>query len=223
MPIEDGRRVSPTIAGIRRDDVARYQFAAQRIAHRAWVLDVACGTGYGSWLMAQLARPERVVGVDICPDAIAYGLRHYAHPRVNLMCADALRLDLGGQQFDLIVSFETLEHIAQDRAFLERLAQALAPGGMLVISTPNQEVLPFNPSCYAHHVRHYTSAEFADLLARSGFALIEAWTQPDRESGAIAPGFGGAFDIAVCVKAPTAVRLISPDALAGRMKAEAAV
>ncbi len=198
MPIEDGRQVSPTLAGIRRDHRERYRFAAGFIPDGGWVLDIACGIGYGSWMMAQLARPALVVGVDICAQTIAYGLQHYPHPRVVLMRADALALDLGGQRFDAVVSFETLEHIAQDRLFLERLKAALAPGGTLIVSTPNQEVLPFDASYYAHHLRHYRSAEFCDLLTACGLEVMGSYAQHDDEVGDITLGFGGAFDIAVC-------------------------
>ena len=201
MPIQDGRQVSPTLDGIRRDHRERYCLAATLIPDHAWVLDVACGIGYGSRIMAELARPEMIIGVDISPDAIGYGLEHYHHPRVNLLCGDALKLDLGGQRFDVIVSFETLEHIEEDRAFLANLRRLLAPEGLLIISTPNEDVLPFDPSYYAYHVRHYRSAEFTRLLADGGFGLIAAYTQHDRETGNIRRGLGGAFDIAVCASA----------------------
>ncbi|UCH34679.1 MAG: methyltransferase domain-containing protein [Armatimonadota bacterium] len=198
MAIEDEREVSPTLDGIRRDHRERYRLAASFISEGAWVLDAACGIGYGSWMMAEMAQPTHVVGVDISLDAVAYGLRHYPHPGVTLMCADLLKLDLGGQRFDVIVSFEALEHVAEDRAFLAKLGQLLVPGGTLMVSTPNEDVLPFDPSNHAHHVRHYKSAEFTGLLAESGFGLIAAYAQDDREAGDIRLGLGGAFDIAVC-------------------------
>jgi len=200
MGIEGGRQVSPTLEGIRRDHRERYRFAAGLIPDGASVLDAACGVGYGSWMMAQLARPAEIIAVDISEDAIGYAQRHYAHPLVAFLRDDLLAADLGVERFDLIVSFETLEHIAEDRAFLARLQRALAPSGALVISTPNEDVLPFDPGYYAHHVRHYRSAELTALLAESGFELAAAHTQPDREIGEIHPGFGGAFDIATCRK-----------------------
>jgi SAM-dependent methyltransferase len=201
MAIQDGRQVSPILEGIRRDHRERYRFAARFIPAGGSVLDAACGIGYGSWMLAQLARPAAVIGVDVSTEAIAYGLCHYPHPRVALVRADLLLLDLGDQRFDVIVSFETLEHIAEDRAFLARLRRALAPDGTLIISTPNQDVMPFDPDYYDHHLRHYTSAEFADLLTETGLAVRSAHTQVDREQGAILPCFGGAFDIAVCRRA----------------------
>ena len=214
MAIAGGRQVSPTIEGIRRDHVERYRFAAGLIPDGAAVLDAACGVGYGSRMLAELARPAEVVAVDVSGEAIDYAISHYDHPLVTYKCADLLAADLGVERFDVIVSFETLEHIAQDREFLARLRRALAPGGMLLISTPNEEVLPLDPGHYAYHVRHYTSAEFAALLAESGFDLVARHTQPDREAGGIVPGFGGAFDIAACAKAaaPNRGRAGSPTA-----------
>jgi len=198
MAIEDGRQVSPTLDGVRRDHLERYRFAARFIPDGAAVLDAACGMGYGSWMLAELARPRAVIGVDISTEAIGYGVLHYPHARVALVRADLLKLDLGDQRFDVIVSFETLEHICEDRIFLTRLRRALAPGGMLIVSTPNQDVMPFDPVYYAQHVRHYTSGEFADLLTACGLAVMSAHTQANRDGSDIKPGFGGAFDIAVC-------------------------
>jgi len=201
MPIEDGRQVSPTVEGIRRDHRERYRLAASLIPDGALALDAACGVGYGSWMLAELARPREVVGVDISPDAIRYAQRHYSHPRVTFHCTDLLACRFAAGRFEVIVSFETLEHIAEDRAFLAMLERTLAPDGILAISTPNEDVLHFDPDYYAHHVRHYRSVEFAQLLRASGFTVIGAYTQPDGELGGIRPGFGGAFDIAVCAKA----------------------
>jgi 2-polyprenyl-3-methyl-5-hydroxy-6-metoxy-1,4-benzoquinol methylase len=146
MPIEDGRQVSPTLEGIRRDHRERYRLAASLIPDGASVLDAACGVGYGSWMLAGLSRPREVVAVDISPDAIAYARRHYSHPRVTFHCADLLACRFDAGRFDVIVSFETLEHIAEDRVFLALLERRSAPDGMLVISTRNEDVLHVDPA-----------------------------------------------------------------------------
>jgi len=139
------------------------------------ILDVACGEGYGSSLLAGWGAAE-VVGVDIAAEAIGVAQRVFGRPNISFLQGDACKLsDVLGDtpHFDLIVSFETIEHVADVPALLSGMRQHLADGGTIVISCPNDHVeLEANP----YHVRLYTFDEFraattAILGAASGWLL----------------------------------------------------
>ena len=115
----------------------RYHFAARAVAGKR-VLDVACGEGYGTALLAQAA--AEVTGVDLSAEAIEHASKAYAGARnARFVCAPCTRLPLADGSIDVAVSFETIEHIADQAPFLDELARVLAPGGHLLF-------LPVRPS-----------------------------------------------------------------------------
>jgi len=190
---EGERQVAPALDGIRRDHVARYEFAARRIVPGARVIDFARGIGYGAGILA--AAGHSVRGYDIAPEALEYGRLHYGHPRAELILADGAAPGHLGEA-DAAVCFETLEHIEDPRPLLKALRQA-AP--MLIASVPNEAVMPWSPApgvVTAFHHRHYTRREFNALLEECGWVVTEWHGQAGPESE-VEPGPGGRTLIAV--------------------------
>ena len=114
----------------------RYQFATSQIAVDATVADLACGTGYGSALLAE--RSASVVGAD--RDAAAVGAaatRYRGYANLRFRQLDLLHLEDAGA-FDTIISFETLEHFSELDLLqvLRKFHRALKPRGELIFSTP---------------------------------------------------------------------------------------
>ena len=145
----------------------RYRYAAAMAAGRD-VLDIAAGEGYGAALLAEVARS--VVGADVAPAAVEHAAA--AYPAGNLRFVEAAAADLGfaaDQSFDLVTSFETVEHLtpADQGRFLAEARRVLRPGGVLVISTPNR-VTAGHPDGTAnpYHLHEFGRAEFADYLGR---------------------------------------------------------
>ena len=144
----------------------RYAFAAS-FAAGARVLDAACGEGYGAALLARHA--ASVHGVDISGDAIAHARKRYGGlPGLSLQVGDATALDaLPAASYDLIVSFETLEHVAEQDRMLAGFARLLAPGGVLLVSSPDKrtysDLAGFRNE---HHVRELYREELESLLSR---------------------------------------------------------
>jgi SAM-dependent methyltransferase len=141
----------------------RYHFAARWAAGKR-VLDVACGEGYGSALLARNA--ARVTGIDVSETAIAHARRTYAGAaNVEFIRASCDRLPLADASVDLAVSFETLEHICAQSAFLDELARVLARDGVLILSCPNKrEYSDLRGHVNAFHVKELYRDELAALL-----------------------------------------------------------
>jgi ubiquinone/menaquinone biosynthesis C-methylase UbiE len=132
-----GERFIPGLKGeIWMEHWHRYHFASRWAAGKR-VLDVACGEGYGSALLARGA--AHVTGVDVSPEAIAHAKAAYADRRnLELITASCTSLPLHDASVDVAVTFETIEHIAEQEQFLDELARVLKPEGLLVLSCPNK-------------------------------------------------------------------------------------
>ena len=142
----------------------RYHFAARWAAGRE-VLDVACGEGYGSALLAR--RAARVVGIDVAQEAVEHARRTYADAaNLEFVRASCSRLPLPDASVDLAVSFETIEHIDAQREFVDELARVVKPGGLLLLSCPNK-VEYSDKRGYANefHVRELYRDELEALVA----------------------------------------------------------
>jgi hypothetical protein len=128
------------------------------------VLDVACGEGYGSALIAR--RAAHVTGVDIAPAAIAHARARYATlPNLEFRAADCAALPFEDATFDVVVSFETLEHIAAQDAFLDEMRRVLRPGGFIVLSCPNKaEYSDKRDHANEFHVRELYRDELAAMI-----------------------------------------------------------
>jgi SAM-dependent methyltransferase len=138
--------------------LAAYRFACARAAGRR-VLDAGCGEGYGAALLAEVA--TSVVAVDR-GEAVAVAAARHASPRLAFRTADLERLDLGDARFDLVVSFQVIEHLVDPVAFLRALVAATTPDGELIVTTPNRLMsVSENP----YHLREWTAAELLALAA----------------------------------------------------------
>lgn len=114
----------------------RYHFASRWVAGKR-VLDVACGEGYGSALLARTA--GSVIGADISAEAIQHAKGAYAGVKnLSFVEAPCTRLPIPDGSIDVAVSFETIEHIDTHEEFLRELARVLAPDGILLMSCPNK-------------------------------------------------------------------------------------
>ncbi|MEM4188840.1 MAG: class I SAM-dependent methyltransferase, partial [Candidatus Hadarchaeum sp.] len=146
------------------------------------VLDAACGTGYGSAMLATEGRAARVIGLDISREAIVEASGKYGQiPNLEFMLGSVEDLPFPDDSFDLYTSFETIEHVPNPRKLLAEAVRVLKPGGILLISTPNRTLTnpgktlgdrPFN----RFHLREWSMAEFANLL-REFFTDVQMFTQ----------------------------------------------
>lgn len=127
------------------------------------VLDAACGEGYGSALLARTA--AHVVGVDLGAKAIAHAQSRYQAPNLSYVQGSVTALPVLAASVDLIVSFETIEHLAAQADMLAEFRRVLVADGVLVISSPNRPVYNEDGAVENEfHVRELDRAELQALL-----------------------------------------------------------
>ncbi|HEY0382448.1 MAG TPA: methyltransferase domain-containing protein [Candidatus Elarobacter sp.] len=170
-----GERFHPSMRGaIRYEHLHRYALCLS-LVDGLDVLDIASGEGYGSALLASRAR--RVIGVDVDQRAVEHARRTYYHPNVRFLAGDCNAIPLGDATVDVVVSFETLEHIGAHDEMLAEIRRVLRPRGRLVISSPNKLVYSDEPGYEnPYHVRELYYDEFLQLLERN-FASVRVHGQ----------------------------------------------
>jgi O-antigen biosynthesis protein len=123
---------------LRAEHLLRYE-AAGRLVDGLRVLDVACGEGYGAAMLAEKA--ASVVGLDIAAEAVVHAKRTYGSvSNVEFHVSAATNLPHQDETFDIVVSFETIEHLteADQATFVAEVRRVLRPDGLFIVSTPNQ-------------------------------------------------------------------------------------
>ena len=178
----------------------RYEFAATQ-AGMGPLLDIACGVGYGTRLLAERRLDLRdLTGVDISRQAIGYAREHYANVpdeedvsadskpsqngssgigQIRFLEQDATTYGGDGPQsmtYGTIVSLETIEHLPEPEAFFARLVGMLAPGGVLIGSVPVTMSVDLNP----HHLHDFTERTFRRMGERNGLVEVASHTQIQR-------------------------------------------
>ncbi|WP_058308031.1 class I SAM-dependent methyltransferase [Gracilibacillus massiliensis] len=168
--IEDtGERIIPEQMKITNEllieHIARYHFAVPQVYGR--VLDFATGVGYGAHVIAKKCKKqiEEIIGVDIDPEVIKYARGQYYHPLSSYQVEDVTDTTLPEKlgEFDVILSFETIEHIENETQFMDNIFRLLRPGGTLILSTPFGEGK--GKTCGSpFHVHQMTENEFMHMF-----------------------------------------------------------
>jgi ubiquinone/menaquinone biosynthesis C-methylase UbiE len=145
------------------EHVHRYALCFSYIKNKT-VLDIACGDGYGSNLMASLA--EKVFGVDISEEAVKHAQQKYKASNIEFKQGSASKIPLLDNSVDVAVSFETIEHHELHKEMLEELKRVLKPDGILLISCPDKlnysDIPKYNNP---FHVKELYKTEFNELIS----------------------------------------------------------
>jgi SAM-dependent methyltransferase len=160
--------------GIYLEHVGRYLFAAP-FAEGLRVLDAACGTGYGSYCLA-LGRARRVDGLEISREAVAYAGSRYRKDNLHFSSGDAARMPYRSGSFDLVISFETIEHLLDPESYLSECKRVLKPGSTFIVSTPDKRVHEGLQVQVPFHELEYSPEEFKSLVGKQ-FSIQAVWGQ----------------------------------------------
>nr|MBF0223656.1 class I SAM-dependent methyltransferase [Desulfobulbaceae bacterium] len=163
----DGERFVP--CGDVSDELAmehlhRYVAAIAFVRGKS-VVDIASGEGYGSYILSQAA--ASVIGVDVDPKAVAHAQARYQNNTLRYLSGSCSSIPCPDSSVDVVVSFETLEHVSEHDEFMAEIKRVLKADGVLLLSTPNidgynelrDETNPF-------HLKELTQEEFKELLGR---------------------------------------------------------
>lgn len=167
----DGERYVPSVSGaIRYEHLQRYHFAA-RLACGRRALDIASGEGYGSNILA--AKAASVVGIDCDAQCVEHASLKYIRDNLKFARGDLNCIPIEDSSFDMVVSFESIEHVARPIAALLELKRVLNPNGLLIVSTPDKR---YYPKGNTHHLHELEGGEFLDAL-RANFRYVKAFGQ----------------------------------------------
>ena len=144
----------------------RYQWASEFVRGKR-IADIACGAGYGSRMLAE-AGADLTLGFDLCDKAVAYADERYGMDGLRFAQSDAEEFDWD-EQFDVVISFETIEHLKEPEAFLKRVFGLVAPGGLFMMSVPLGETRHLDP----FHLHAFTEAQVLDMVTAAGFQVEE--------------------------------------------------
>jgi 2-polyprenyl-3-methyl-5-hydroxy-6-metoxy-1,4-benzoquinol methylase len=162
LPFYTGERIVPVLTPntVFQEHEQRYNFAADFVRGKT-VLDVASGSGLGSDFLLR-SGALKVIGVDIDGAAVEYASERY--PRITFLHGDASQsISLPENSVDVVVSFETIEHLSNQEKFLSECRRVLKPDGIFICSTPNYQLGKWGPP-NEFHVKELEAREFMNLV-----------------------------------------------------------
>lgn len=152
------------------------------------VIDVACGCGHGSKLIAEQA--SQVYGYDISPEAVEFANKHNSGSNISYDVCDIRKLPHWPQSVDTVVSVEVFEHVTEIEQVVTEVHRVLKPQGFWCFTTPNGERYP-DHRIVQWHVKHYTRSELQELLSPYfSIHIRETGLEPDSSIHFGRPTFG---------------------------------
>lgn len=180
-----GERYVPELRGqISYEHFHRYAVAIDLVRDKD-VLDIASGEGYGTAALALVARSA--VGVDLDENSVRHAAARYTAMNLDFRVGDCTQIPAADGSFDVVVSFETIEHLTGQERMLAEIKRVLRPDGRLIISSPNKLIYSDARSYEnPHHVRELYFHEFRDAL-RVWFPSVRLFGQRIFAASAVHP------------------------------------
>lgn len=168
-----GERMVPDLhkgSLIYAEHLTRY-LVGQDLVKGKTVLDIACGSGYGTQILAKTAK--KVYGVDIDKASVDYAQRKYGTKNTEFLVGDGERIPLKDNTVDVVITYETIEHIKDYEQFMREVSRVLIPDGLAVVSTPND--IEFAEGNH-YHLHEFTEKELKGLVKKH-FKNVDSYYQ----------------------------------------------
>ncbi len=165
---------------IEDDHVNRYLFLEPYITNNHKVIDIACGSGFGTKIISRWT--NNVFGVDISEEAISHAKNTYHDLDENFTVGNAVNFSCS-EKYDRVVSFETIEHIPEFKKVIQNYNKLLTKNGLLFISSPNRLIT--SPNCRElsdkpknkFHTQEFTIPELTNFVNNFGFQVLDTYYQ----------------------------------------------
>ncbi len=179
---------------IEAEHVHRYLVARKFCVNKS-VLDIACGEGYGSWMLSKVA--NSVLGVDVDAATISHADKFYKQKNLEFMIGDAQKIPCQDNSIDVVVSFETIEHICEHDIFISEKKRVLKSGGTLLISSPDRKIYsPDDKTDNPYHLKELSKDEFSEVLSNN-FSNVTQFLQQALIGSLIVPDNNKSSDLMV--------------------------
>jgi ubiquinone/menaquinone biosynthesis C-methylase UbiE len=163
--------------------LATYKYCIPAVTGKR-VLDYGCGTGYGTSLISEYC--NKAIGVDISTEAIQYAQSHFSASNLQFMQiepVEAALLPFPNSSFDVVLSFQVIEHLRDVPAYLQEIERVLAPEGQVFIATPDRSsrLFSFQKPWNIWHLREYSREQLYNTLAVhfSDVQVLQTGGEPD--------------------------------------------
>lgn len=196
MNLPKERQDATNIDKIAKDHRLRYEFALKVLMEagiKGDILDVGCGVGYGSYMLAPFF--HTIHAVERSQEAFDIYKQAYTRPNILFELSPIDDASFANS-YDAAVCFEFLEHIPNPNVLLKRI---FTRTDLLIASVPNESVWPWKERL-VYHYRHYTPRQFKELLICSGFKIQEMFTQISKRDPKVRPGQNGRYLIVIASK-----------------------
>ncbi len=154
----------------------RYEVAANLLPKKdSELLDIACGSGFGSNYLAKLG--HKVIGADLSEDTIKDCIGKFDNKEISFRVIDGTKMDFDDHVFDAVISFETIEHTTQYQQMLNEFKRVVKKDGLIIISTPNFLInSPGGKLLNPYHTQEWIYEDLLELL-NSTFSSVKIFGQ----------------------------------------------
>jgi len=165
MKFTGERLLTDGLSKIAIEHIHRYAFALQYVKNKK-VVDIASGEGYGSNLLASVAK--NVIGIDISQETVEHAKRKYKKDNLVFMQGAADKIPIDANSIDIVISFETIEHHDKHQEMLNEIKRILKHNGMLIISSPDKLNYSDIPQLVnGFHVKELYFEEFKSIIEKN--------------------------------------------------------